>query len=148
MTDLWIAIVATAVVYMALYIGETIWNFVGLSPPLMDAKGIGVRTRQRQRQLETARHKLIGCSEGERLTLAYILDHGEITVSALLETSGIGRDILTGALPALLRHGLIMQRFEEKPGAPGELSRYLGTKVFWVNPELKEAITLALNRIG
>jgi heme/copper-type cytochrome/quinol oxidase subunit 2 len=56
-SDMWTLIVITIVVYMGIYMLATIGNVVAISPMLMDQKGIGVRTRQQERQLESVRQK-------------------------------------------------------------------------------------------
>ncbi len=145
--EMWIAAAIIVGVYLALFVLESAWKFIVLTPPKIYAEQLEViqeyteklgaleeaqrepqisPQEQRRRQLVSARIRELG--EVGRHILRCVADHGEIKVLALNAEYDFGEAALNGFLQRAIPGALVMHD-------NGQLR---------LNPELKSAIEFVL----
>src|SRR5260370_29886020 len=145
--EMWIAAAIIVGVYLALFVLESAWKFIVLTPPEIYAEQLEViqeyigklgaleeaqrepqisPQEQRRRQLVSARIRELG--EIGRHILRCVADHGEIKVLALNAEYDFGEAALKGFLQRAIHAALVMHD-------NGQLR---------LNPELKSAIEFVL----
>ena len=145
--EMWIAVAIIVGVYLALFVLESAWKFIVLTPPKIYAQQIEViqehigklgaleeaqrepqisPQEQRRRELVSPRIRELG--EVGRHILRCVTDHGEIRLLALSAEYNFGQAALNGFLQRAIPSGLVMH----------------GNGQLRLNPELKPAIEFVL----
>jgi hypothetical protein len=135
---MWIGICATVVVYFFFYLLEVFFNLFSLSPVMMDAMGIGVLTRQQERQFASVRDRLSNFSEDERIVLKFILDNGRVRHSNLTD-AGISSTVAFEAIRKARSRALIIEIRIPSVGLEELIAP--AVSVFQINPTLESALT-------
>jgi uncharacterized membrane protein len=165
--ELWLVTGIILGVYLALFVVETIWNFVIVSPARLHTERCSVIANQavvnnrlqkelttpavsaqEQRQRKRASDLLKDFSKEERLVFQYLLDHGE-TGCRNLESSGLDRIAFAEATRKGFNCSLLDRR-EIEPH--GELARWMSRlrweQRFSINPQLESALKFVLENGG
>jgi hypothetical protein len=141
-----LAIAVILVAYMVLHAPESFWKLGVLTPVIMDAEGIGPRTRQLERRIEIVEARLCPLVPGDKNLLRLILDAGEMTSLALYQTSEFDKETLDRALPKLSESGLALVKTEVPPGHDLSpiVAKLMAIRTYRINPALLEAVFFVL----
>ena len=157
-TELWIVLSITVAAYLILFVLESLWRFVVLTPPKIYREQTEVigdlhgqvsafqepeisPTEQRRRDQVQAWWQSL--TRDEKAVVQFIYDRGD-TDAMTFNESGLNGDALRSAVQKTLKWGLILYRREKIPVASPYLPNV--NETYWVNPQLRDALEFVLSQ--